>query len=188
MTFQLRTLKPTLVTSFFGSPRMCPLLTLHTGTVLWFMVYGKIERITEMIVYFYDNVFGKPFEQLSEGCYVRFKLLMSLKFVKNQGREWQCNAGSCVLVHNILVCTLLFCCRSFQNSFKKCCHITEEGWVCNGDYCFWTNYYIYTYTLAHAHVHVYIKENDVRWMDLRTVRWGCSIENLTLQQLHYFWQ
>lgn len=42
--------------------------------------------------------------------------------------------------------------------------------MCNGDYCFWTNYYIYTYTLAHAHVHVYIKENDVRWMDLRTVR------------------
>lgn len=81
------------------------------------MVYGKIERITEITVYFYDNVFGKPFEQLSEGCYVRFKLLMSLKFVKNQGREWQCNAGSCVLVHNI--CTLLFCCRSFQNSFKK---------------------------------------------------------------------
>lgn len=168
MTFQLRVLKPTLVTSFFGSSRMCPLLTLHTRTVLWFMVYGKIERITEIIVYFYDNVFGKPFEQLSEGCYVRFKLLMSLKFVKNQGREWQCNAGSCVLVHN--TCTLLFCCRSFQNSFKKCCHITEEGWVCNGDYCFWTNYYIYTYRLAHAHVHVYIKENDVRWMDLRTVR------------------
>lgn len=57
------------------------------------MVYGKIERITEMTVYFYDNVFGKPFEQLSEGCYVRFNLLMYLKFVKNQGREWQCNAG-----------------------------------------------------------------------------------------------
>lgn len=34
------------------------------------MVYGKIERITEITVYFYDNVFGKPFEQLSEGCSV----------------------------------------------------------------------------------------------------------------------
>lgn len=158
MTFQLRVLKPTLVTSFFGSSRMCPLLTLHTGTVLWFMVYGKIERIT----------FTTMFSANHLNSYVRFKLLMSLKFVKNQGREWQCNAGSCVLVHN--TCTLLFCCRSFRNSLKKCCHITEEGWVCNGDYCFWTNYYIYTYRLAHAHVHVYIKENDVRWMDLRTVR------------------
>lgn len=131
------------------------------------MVYGLRENRKDN---FYDNVFGKPFEQLSEGCYVRFKLLMSLKFVKNQGREWQCNAGSCVLVHN--TCTLLFCCRSFQNSFKKCCHITEEGWVCNGDYCFWTNYYIYIYiyTRACSCTYVYIKENDVRWMDLRTVR------------------
>lgn len=76
------------------------------------MVYGLRENRKDN---FYDNVFGKPFEQLSEDCYVRFKLLMSLKFVKNQGREWQCDAGSYVLVHN--TCTLLFCCRSFQNSF-----------------------------------------------------------------------
>lgn len=73
-----------------------------------------------------------------------------------------------VFQYIIYVC-YYFVVEVFKICFKKCCYIIEEGWVCNGDYCFWINYYIYIYIFEYVYVYVYIKENDVCWMDFRIV-------------------